>query len=77
MDKLMRHHALLEQNIIENLIKSKSKIAIYLINGISLKGHIIAFDDCSIILKPDETLSNDNQLIIKQVISTIMLTSIK
>lgn len=61
-------HLSLQDVFIEELIKAKTPVAIYLINGIRLVGNIDGFDPFTVIL------SNNGlqQLVYKHVISTVV-----
>ncbi len=58
----------LQDGFLQELIKARTPVAIYLINGIKLLGMIDAFDAFTVIL------SNNGlqQLVYKQVISTVV-----
>jgi len=51
------------------LRKERVPVAIYLVNGIKLQGHIEAFDQFAVLLK-----NSVNQMIYKHAISTIVPT---
>ncbi|KAB2429194.1 RNA chaperone Hfq [Bacillus cereus] len=58
-----------QENFYEELIKEKTKVIIYLINGVRVPGQIIAYDKFSVLI-----LSNgQQQFLYKQAISTISL----
>jgi host factor-I protein len=59
--------AILQDDYLHKLKKHKIPVAIYLVNGIKLLGHIEAFDDSAILLKNTIT-----QLVYKNKISTVM-----
>ena len=57
---------LLQEIYINDLITSKNLASVYLMNGIRLKGHLIAHDEACVFLKADQL-----QMIYKHRISTI------
>ncbi len=57
----------LQDNVLNEVRKSKIPVIIYLMNGFQLKGKVIGFDNFTIILKSD----GKDQLIYKHAISTI------
>lgn len=61
----------LQDIFLNTLRKEKTQVAIYLVNGIKLQGHIEAFDPFVVVLGHHET----NQIVYKHAISTIVPTT--
>ena len=60
----------LQGRFLQDLRESKTPVAIFLVNGIRLQGHIEFFDNYIVAVK-----STTTQLVYKHAISTIMPTS--
>ncbi len=59
----------LQEPFLNTLRKEKIPVAIYLVNGIKLSGHIDSFDQFVIVLR-----NATNQMVYKHAISTIVPT---
>ncbi len=57
---------------LEKIQNEKISITVFLLNGIKLQGHLVSFEDDTILLKRDGHI----QLIYKHSISTIMPASV-
>lgn len=60
----------LQEAFLNDLRKNKTNVSVFMVNGIKLVGHIISFDQFSILLG-----GKNEQLIYKQKISTIVPAS--
>ena len=63
----MKHNHHLQDPFLNILRKEKIPVAIYLVNGIKLQGHVDAFDQYVVILK-----NSVGQMVYKHAISTIV-----
>lgn len=69
-----RHVAMktvLQDDFLRALSNKKFHVYIFLVNGIKLQGYIKTFDENALVLKRNE---NDEQLVFKHAISTIILS---
>lgn len=58
---------LLENEFLEKLKEKQTPVAVYLVNGIKLQGHVESFDEQIILLKNSVT-----QMVYKHAVSTIV-----
>lgn len=58
----------LQAHFLNSLSKDKVAVTVFLVNGVKLTGHIVAFDDNSLLLGREGHM----QLVYKHAISTIM-----
>jgi len=65
----MIKNQILQEPFLNALRKEKIPVAIYLVNGIKLQGHVDSFDQYVIILR-----NTINQMVYKHAISTIVPT---
>ena len=65
----MIKNQILQEPFLNTLRKEKIPVAIYLVNGIKLQGHVDSFDQYVIILR-----NTINQMVYKHAISTIVPT---
>ena len=63
----MTKNQILQEPFLNALRKEKIPVAIYLVNGIKLQGHVDSFDQYVIILR-----NTINQMVYKHAISTIV-----
>ncbi|MDZ7672535.1 MAG: RNA chaperone Hfq [Halanaerobiales bacterium] len=63
----MRNKVNIQDTILNHVRKQSIGVKIYLMNGVQLKGHVIGFDDFTILLETD----NDLKVIYKHAVSTI------
>lgn len=59
---------MLQDPFLNTLRKEKTPVAIYLVNGIKLQGHVESFDQFVIVLKNAQI----NQMIYKHAVSTVV-----
>jgi|AntRauTorcE11898_2_1112593.scaffolds.fasta_scaffold18928_2 host factor-I protein len=63
----MKNKVNIQDTILNHVRKQSIAVKIYLMNGVQLKGHVIGFDDFTILLETD----NDLKVIYKHAVSTI------
>jgi host factor-I protein len=63
----MRNKVNIQDTILNHVRKQSIGVKIYLMNGVQLSGHVIGFDDFTILLETDEDL----KVIYKHAVSTI------
>jgi host factor-I protein len=66
MNEQTKKNKPLQETFLNELRKNKTKVSVFMVNGIKLDGHIISFDQFSILLG-----GKVDQLVYKQKISTI------
>src|SRR5260370_16570234 len=64
----------IQDSFLNNARRDKSPITIYLLSGVKLTGRIRSFDKYSVVL---ETSNNQEQLIFKHAISTVVTNKAK
>lgn len=57
----------IQDTILNHVRKQNIRVKIYLMNGVQMKGHVIGFDDFTILLE----VENDLKVIYKHAVSTI------
>ena len=72
LDCQIQESVSLEKTVLNQIIQAKMPVAIYLVNGISLKGFIVNADNHTILLSASFTKLDNQQLIFKQAITTIL-----
>lgn len=63
----MKNKVNIQDTILNHVRKQSIGVKIYLMNGVQLKGHVIGFDDFTILLE----VENDLKVIYKHAVSTI------
>jgi len=63
----MSHKALLQDQFLNEVRKSKMVVSIFLVNGVKLQGIVTSFDSFCVLLRSN----NQHQLIYKSAISTV------
>ncbi len=66
MNETTKKNKPLQETFLNELRKNKTKVSVFMVNGIKLDGHILSFDQFSIMLG-----GKVDQLVYKQKISTI------
>lgn len=65
----------LTDQFLKQTVAQKQSIAIYLINGIKLAGHVAEFGEDIIVLKADSPIKRPPQIVYRHAIATLMLAS--
>lgn len=63
----MKSKVNIQDTILNHVRKQNIRVRIYLMNGVQMKGHVIGFDDFTILLE----VENDLKVIYKHAVSTI------
>ncbi len=65
----------LQQRFLEELVKSKRTVKVFITNGFQITGLITGFDRYCIMVESDNKMERKNSLVFKSAISTITYVS--
>ncbi len=65
----------LQQRFLEELVKSKRTVKVFITNGFQISGTIKEFDRYCIMVESDNKMERKNSLVFKSAISTITYVS--